>query len=135
MTTFAVSKLQKNAKRRGNNRKFRWQRRCKNRLFGQRHYHHRRHSEIRRIWGGASYDERRSNMYIGQNSLIFLVFHGAFGLIYSDVLHTFIKLSQEYWYIDNITPETFCKSLAVCFLSILSCFVICFLKDKFKEQK
>lgn len=74
-------------------------------------------------------------IYIGQNSLIFLVFHGAFGLIYSDVLHTFIKLSQEYWYIDNITPETFCKSLAVCFLSILSCFVICFLKDKFKEQK
>lgn len=68
MTTFAVSKLQKNAKRRGNNRKFRWQRRCKNRLFGQRHYHHRRHSEIRRIWGGASYDERRSDMYGRQNS-------------------------------------------------------------------
>ena len=71
--------------------------------------------------------------FIGKNSLIFLLFHCAFAVVFYDLFHTYIK-PGPFWYMENInqtvTPEIFMKSLTVWSLSLMSCALVVNVQSK-----
>lgn len=71
--------------------------------------------------------------FIGKNSLIFLLFHCAFAVIFNDLFHTYIK-PGPFWYMEDInqtvTPEIFMKSLTVWSLSLMSCALVVNVQSK-----
>ncbi len=66
--------------------------------------------------------------FIGRNSLSFLLLHCAFGVIFADLMNTYIK-PGPYWYID-VTPEIFIKSLVGWLLSMTCCAIFCIIKER-----
>ena len=69
--------------------------------------------------------------FIGRNSLSFLMLHCAFGVIFADLMKTYIK-PGPYWYID-VTPEIFVKSLVGWLLSMICCAIFCMTKEKIRN--
>lgn len=66
--------------------------------------------------------------FIGRNSFSFLLLHCVFGVIFADIMHTYIK-PGPYWFIE-VTPEIFVKSLIGWLLSMICCSVFCVLKER-----
>ena len=71
-------------------------------------------------------------MFIGRNSLCFLILHCAFGMILADLMHTYIKPGPN-WYVD-LTPEIVIKSLIGWILSLILCAVLCLLKNSIAKK-
>ena len=69
--------------------------------------------------------------FIGRNSLSFLLLHCAFGVIFADIMNTYIK-PGPYWYID-VTPEIFVKSLIGWLLSMICCSIFCIVREKLRN--
>ncbi|MBQ4469399.1 MAG: acyltransferase family protein [Synergistaceae bacterium] len=67
--------------------------------------------------------------FVGINSLLFMLAHRSFGVVFSDIMGTYIK-SGDYWTLDNVTVEIFVKSLTVLVLSLISCSIFIMIKDK-----
>ncbi len=68
--------------------------------------------------------------FVGRNSFRFLLLHGIFAMIASDLLHTYIKLSPDRWYVESVTPEVFAKSVMVWVFSVICCTVFCMVQER-----
>ena len=76
----------------------------------------------------------RRMRWFGQHSLTILIWHCFFGMLFEDMLGTYDKLGNEYWYLEyaglTVTPEIFWKSAAVFVLAILSCIPVAAVVDR-----
>ena len=74
---------------------------------------------------------RKILTFIGRNSLSFLMLHCYFGVLFADLMHTYIKPGPN-WYIE-VTSEIFVKSLIGCLLSLICCSAFCIVKERIKS--
>ena len=68
--------------------------------------------------------------FVGRNSFRYLMLHGIFSLLGADIMQTFTKFTPDLWYVENLTPEIFIKSLIVWVISVICCTLFCVMADR-----
>lgn len=75
----------------------------------------------------------RAVAFIGRHSLVYLLWHCFFGMVFADLMRTYIKPGPN-WYVE-LTPAVFWKSAAGFVLSMLCCAGVALAQERLKRRR
>ena len=72
-------------------------------------------------------------VWVGKNSLDFLILHCVFALVFVDAMHTYNRPGAN-WYVEDLTPTILIKSIISAVGALVCCTLYCIIKEKIKKQ-
>ncbi len=73
-------------------------------------------------------------LYVGRNSLTFLLTHAIFAIVAADAIHAYYKMGIN-WYLQDLTPEIIIKSVITMVFAFICCLAVSFVQEKYISVK